>query len=266
MKLLLALLATATAVKFKPHVNKTHKVLPKGLLRDDLQFPLFVHIPKTAGTSIWKALGPNYTDSGRYPEVPFFCMKHNPPQEHVPDSWAVVRDVCDRLVSEFAWARLQGWYQAYQKEGLHYHEEPNCTTFNKWVSLVTRKYQDNSDVEDCHMIPQWCYASKVDKVLPMTSHLEEDIRHMDKRLQFLNLPKKNHHSHFVKKMNVSCGCLSPANLEAVQTHFLEDFVHLRSVLGPSQFEPKAAAQPNFAVKRSVCASFRRSGKQVKLSR
>ncbi|CAJ1341757.1 unnamed protein product [Effrenium voratum] len=186
--------------------------------------------------------------------------------EHVPDSWAVVRDVCDRLVSEFAWARLQGWYQAYQKEGLHYHEEPNCTTFNKWVSLVTRKYQDNSDVEDCHMIPQWCYASKVDKVLPMTSHLEEDIRHMDKRLQFLNLPKKNHHSHFVKKMNVSCGCLSPANLEAVQTHFLEDFVHLRSVLGPSQFEPKAAAQPNFAVKRSVCASFRRSGKQVKLSR
>ena len=34
-------------------------------------------------------------------------------QEHVPDSWAVVRDVCDRLVSEFAWARLQGWYQAY---------------------------------------------------------------------------------------------------------------------------------------------------------
>ncbi|CAJ1341756.1 unnamed protein product [Effrenium voratum] len=81
MKLLLALLATATAVKFKPHVNKTHKVLPKGLLRDDLQFPLFVHIPKTAGTSIWKALGPNYTDSGRYPEVPFFCMKHNPPQD-----------------------------------------------------------------------------------------------------------------------------------------------------------------------------------------
>lgn len=28
----------------------------------------------------------------------------------------------------------------YQKDGLHYHEEPNCTTFNKWVSLVMKKW------------------------------------------------------------------------------------------------------------------------------
>ena len=27
----------------------------------------------------------------------------------------------------------------YQKDGLHYHEEPNCTTFNKWVTLVMKK-------------------------------------------------------------------------------------------------------------------------------
>ena len=40
-------------------------------------------------------------------------------QEHVPDSWAVVRDVCDRLVSEFAWARLQGWYQRHLGANKH---------------------------------------------------------------------------------------------------------------------------------------------------
>ena len=57
------------------------------------------------------------------------------------DSWAVVRDVCDRLVSEFAWAKLQGWYQRYRVEGLDHQEEANCSTFNKWVSLVMRKQQ-----------------------------------------------------------------------------------------------------------------------------
>eukprot|EP00439_Symbiodinium_sp_Y106_P075098 s510_g14.t1 len=113
------------------HAGNTGKE-DQGIAEDpgsDLQGPIFVHIPKTAGTSIWKALGSNFTDSGRYPEVPFFCMKHNPPQdrrgsssslreEHVPDSWAVVRDPCDRLVSEFAWARLQGWYNRLGAFGL----------------------------------------------------------------------------------------------------------------------------------------------------
>eukprot|EP00435_Cladocopium_sp_Y103_P073635 s36_g44.t1 len=249
---------------------KRKKALPKGLLRDDLQGPLFVHIPKTAGTSIWKALGPNYTDSGRYPEVAFFCMKHNPPKEgaalrqgpHVPDSWAVVRDVCDRLVSEFAWARLQGWYQAYQKDGLHHREEPNCTTFNKWVSLVMKKYEQDSDVEDCHLIPQWCYASKVDKMIPLSKHLESDIHKMDRRLSHVDLHSSNSHSHVAKRMNVSCGCLTPANLHAVQTHFLEDFVHLRSVLGPSKYEPAAAADPATTIERSMCSQFHRKGKQM----
>ncbi|CAK8988223.1 Malonyl-CoA-acyl carrier protein transacylase [Durusdinium trenchii] len=169
-------------------------------------------------------------------------------QEHVPDSWAVVRDVCDRLVSEFAWARLQGWYQRYRKEGLDNHAEPNCTTFNKWVTLVMQKYQEDSDVEDCHLIPQWCYASKVDKILPLTEHLERDIRQMDPRLKYVDLHHKNQHSHVVKKMNVSCGCLTPANLKAVQSHFLEDFVHLRSILGPSKYEPKALS--NASIKES----------------
>jgi len=258
--LLLAAWPCTAVVLEKPAQHK--RSLPKGLLRDDLQGPLFVHIPKTAGTSIWKALGPNYTDSGRYPEVAFFCMKHNPPKEHVPDSWAVVRDVCDRLVSEFAWARLQGWYQAYQKDGLHYHEEPNCTTFNKWVSLVMKKYEQNSDVEDCHLIPQWCYASKVDKLIPLTKHLESDIQKLDPRLKHVDLHSSNSHSHVVKRMNVSCGCLSPTNLQAVQTHFLEDFVHLRSVLGPSKYEPAVAADPKTTIQTSMCSKFRRKGKPM----
>eukprot|EP00913_Durusdinium_trenchii_P022372 g21017.t1 len=102
-------------------------------------------------------------------------------------------------------------------EGLDNHAEPNCTTFNKWVTLVMQKYQEDSDVEDCHLIPQWCYASKVDKILPLTEHLERDIRQMDPRLKYVDLHHKNQHSHVVKKMNVSCGCLTPANLKAVQT-------------------------------------------------
>ncbi|CAE6931093.1 MCAT [Symbiodinium microadriaticum] len=234
----------------------------KGLLRSDLQGPIFVHIPKTAGTSIWKALGSNFTDSGRYPEVPFFCMKHNPPQEHVPDSWAVVRDPCDRLVSEFAWARLQGWYNRYKADGLDSHATPDCATFNKWVSLVMKAYKTDSEVEDCHMIPQWCYASKVDKLVPMVGDLEQNVRKVDKRLAFLKLNSTNHHSHVLKKYDVGCGCLTPENLKAVQEHFIEDFVHLRQVLGTSKYAPMSASDPNFVVKDSKCAAFHRNGKQL----
>ena len=115
--------------------------------------------------------------------------------------------------------------------------------------LQLSRYKTDSEVEDCHMIPQWChstlplgelpnarflgeswglgrctfaefrrcsgYASKVDKLVPMVGDLEGNIRKVDKRLAFLKLNSTNHHSHVLKKYDVGCGCLTPENLKAV---------------------------------------------------
>ncbi|CAE7748835.1 MCAT [Symbiodinium pilosum] len=96
----------------------------------------------------------------------------------------------------------------------------------------------------------------------MLGNLETKIRQVDKRLSMLKLNSTNHHSHVLKKYDVGCGCLSPENLKAVQEHFLEDFVHLRSVLGPSKYAPKEALESNFVVKESKCSAFLRNGKQL----
>mmetsp|Transcript_46845 Transcript_46845/g.95401 ORF Transcript_46845/g.95401 Transcript_46845/m.95401 type:complete len:102 (+) Transcript_46845:534-839(+) len=99
-------------------------------------------------------------------------------------------------------------------------------------------------------------------MIPLSQHLESDIHKMDPRLSHVDLHSSNSHSHVAKRMNVSCGCLTPANLHAVQSHFLEDFVHLRSVLGPSKYEPKAAADPTTSIERSMCSQFHRKGKAM----
>ncbi|CAJ1427824.1 unnamed protein product, partial [Effrenium voratum] len=150
--------------------------------------PVFVHVPKTAGTSIWEALGPTYSDSGRYPEVPFACMKHNPPQRHVAHSFAIVREPCERLASEFTWGRKLAWFDVYYKKyGVVKEFPPSCQMFNGWVRAVLARFEESSDVEDCHMIPQSCYLSKVDRVLPLDSQLQRNLRLLSPRFARLEL-------------------------------------------------------------------------------
>ena len=51
----------------------------------------------------------------------------------VISSEAVVRDPCDRLVSEFAWARLQGWYNRLGAFGLSFCMILRCGRFGFWL-------------------------------------------------------------------------------------------------------------------------------------
>eukprot|EP00440_Ansanella_granifera_P026673 gb/GFBE01028966.1/.p1 GENE.gb/GFBE01028966.1/~~gb/GFBE01028966.1/.p1 ORF type:complete len:268 (+),score=58.44 gb/GFBE01028966.1/:1-804(+) len=256
-----ALCAVCLALVAQPLMAMKQR-LPTSFAQN-LPGPLFIHIPKTAGTSIWEAMGPKYTDSNRYPEVPFFCMKHNPPAvDHVPDSWAIVRDPCDRLVSEFIWASRLAWFRKYEQKnpGVNLTNGLNCDVFNAWVSTVMQLYKNESSLEDCHLIPQWCYASKVDKLLPLDAQLEDRIHKMDSRLSYVKLPHRNEDPSSVKKA-VGCGCLTPENLKAVQDHFFVDFRNLRSVLGESKWAPKDMDDPALVAQHnSTCAAFYRGGK------
>eukprot|EP00931_Biecheleriopsis_adriatica_P085547 TRINITY_DN6012_c0_g1_i1.p1 TRINITY_DN6012_c0_g1~~TRINITY_DN6012_c0_g1_i1.p1 ORF type:complete len:277 (-),score=41.34 TRINITY_DN6012_c0_g1_i1:130-960(-) len=232
-----------------------------GVLGQPLRGPLFVHIPKTAGSSIWAALGSNYADSSRYKEVPFFCVKHNPPAEHVKDSWAVVRDPCERLQSEFNWVRGVATFYEFAQDGVDVYKKPaDCGVFNSWVSAVIKRYQNSSEIEDCHMIPQWCYASKVDKLLPMDSKLEQRIRDMDERLSNIKLPVINRGLEYEKR-GITCDCLTPENLKLVQNHFFDDFKHLSETLGWSKWAPAEAKDPQAPERPSSCKVFYRSGKK-----
>ncbi|CAE7514887.1 MCAT, partial [Symbiodinium natans] len=220
---------------------------------------VFVHVPKTAGTTIWDALGPSYTDSGRYDEVQFGCMKHNPPRDHVRNSFAIVREPCDRLVSEFAWAKNQAWFDVYYKEyRVAKAFPPTCEMFNGWVRAVLRRYAERSDVEDCHVIPQWCYLAKVERILPLDGHLQDHFRSLAPDFRDVVLKRLNSDDS-ARRSNVTCACLDAENLLAIQQHFRDDFATWRLVSGNSSpFAPRGA-DPR--ARRASC-SFRKNGMEI----
>ena len=64
-------------------------------------------------------------------------MKHNPPRDHVRNSFAIVREPCDRLVSEFAWAKNQAWFDVYYKEyRVAKAFPPTCATWREPSHVV----------------------------------------------------------------------------------------------------------------------------------
>mmetsp|Transcript_53493 Transcript_53493/g.125510 ORF Transcript_53493/g.125510 Transcript_53493/m.125510 type:complete len:270 (+) Transcript_53493:52-861(+) len=220
---------------------------------------VFVHVPKTAGTTIWDALGPSYTDSGRYDEVQFACMKHNPPKHHVSNSFAIVREPCERLVSEFAWAKNQAWFDVYYKDyGVVKTFPPTCEMFNGWVRSVLQRYTAQSDVEDCHMIPQWCYLSKVDRILPLDDRLQKNFRALAPEFGTAVLKRLNSDDS-ARRSNVTCACLDAENMMAIQRHFREDFATWHKISGRlSPFAPQSA-EP---WPRSAECSFRKHGMEI----
>lgn len=220
---------------------------------------VFVHVPKTAGTTIWDALGPSYTDSGRYDEVQFACMKHNPPKHHVRNSFAIVREPCERLVSEFAWAKNQAWFDIYYKDyGVVKTFPPTCEMFNGWVRSVLQRYTAQSDVEDCHLIPQWCYLSKVERILPLDDRLQTNFRALAPEFRTAVLKRLNSDDS-ARRSNVTCACLDADNMLAIQRHFREDFATWREISGRSSpFAPQSAEREP----RSAECSFRKHGVEI----
>ena len=49
----------------------------------------------------------------------------------------------------------------YKRYGVVKEFPPSCQMFNGWVRAVLARFEESSDVEDCHMIPQSCYLSQL---------------------------------------------------------------------------------------------------------
>ena len=130
--------------------------------------PVFIHIPKTGGTSIELTAARRGVKLGAcastcpvldntcegieasqaYPVQPGYekCSRlHRPPRFSngvIPNSFCVIRNPFDRLVSEFNYWRLMPWVQN--------PAEDTCGDFERWVEGVASSIIDNKMMA-CHL-------------------------------------------------------------------------------------------------------------------
>lgn len=144
------------------------------LKKNDNRKLIYIHIPKTAGTSI-EDLGKKYDINwGRFAvkndkylvSNNIKCSKwHNPYFIYSKNTFTVVRNPYDRIISEFYWERLNG---------LHTYET-NISGFEKWILDVLDNdvKNDNIYLNDCHILPQTEYTHNKDD----TQRIEHIIKY-----------------------------------------------------------------------------------------
>lgn len=125
------------------------------LFRFDNSVVLFIHVPKTGGSSIEQALrrmgGREALLASKGLDYAKCTPQHMPadilslfvPKDFYDMSFAVVRDPCSRLISEFKMRR----------EGRKRRDLP-LLSFAEWVDLAFARYQKNPYVFDNHIRPQ----------------------------------------------------------------------------------------------------------------
>src|SRR5438105_2217430 len=128
----------------------------------------FIHIPKTGGEEI-RRVG----RTGGYEWVlntvsPYFSCNftHVPPSKFIKDSFTVVRNPYDRVVSEYKW------------------RNPENQSVEGMNAYIQHALQQRDDYLDCHWLPQHIYARHAEHVLRF-ENLQEDFSRLMKKY---NLP------------------------------------------------------------------------------
>ena len=166
---------------------------------------LFLHIPKTAGTSIEKALNIQTPEclyfKGRYRTFPV-CPQHLFFSEIVTDCpfvqtytmFTIVRNPFDRFVSEFLFYKNTDW--ANQYHGL---------TFEEFVHVATNLLAEKRRrVFDGHLEPQHYYLDyklpihifKFENLVPLEEWLSEKTNKQIKLPQELKNKTREHYTEY----------------------------------------------------------------------
>jgi len=143
---------------------------------------LFVHIPKTGGTSIeaWlESFGPLQLSAAGVPEAlrttPQHLTYHDIrtlfAEDYFDFAFAVVRNPFARLESEYR---------------MHQQMRTNAgfaqpAPFNTWLDLMLRKVKSDRHVHDNHLRPQWQFVSKKVVVYKLEDGLQAILRDVAKR-------------------------------------------------------------------------------------
>ena len=118
--------------------------------------PVFLHIPKTGGTTIETVLGTLGIDVGFCHKRPFEFRKkyigyeqwHTPPAAEVPDSFAIVRNPYSRAQSEFLWR--MNWLDKALFHSLRPGYDPeNCKKFENHIKQQVHDAH-KSELSQCY--------------------------------------------------------------------------------------------------------------------
>jgi hypothetical protein len=138
-------------------------------------FPIFLHIPKSGGTSVESMVGAiggklgscNSEDLGltRPFEIdPAWVVGksedfHSPPaMRHLPNSFVTVRNPYARAESEFAWFKARYFHDQPLDAG---YSERNCEEFSEWIHTVTR-WVLNSPLIECYREGEYSDSAMAD--------------------------------------------------------------------------------------------------------
>lgn len=131
--------------------------------KEGQEFPIFLHIPKSGGTSVESMVGAvggklgscNSEDLGLtrpFEIAPAWVVGksedfHSPPAtRHLKNSFVSVRNPYARAESEFAWFKARYFHESPLDAG---YSEKNCEEFSEWIHTVTR-WVLNSPLIECY--------------------------------------------------------------------------------------------------------------------
>jgi hypothetical protein len=191
-------------------------------------FPIFVHIPKTGGTSIENALLQQDVKVGKYLDhsqhsykvAHVHCSRwHIPPVAVVENSFTVVREPFSRLESEFKYCR---------RIRLDYCQNTNddLNGYQDWIVNTLEKARKRYNIGDCHLIPQWHYARWVTVKLPFSQLHKAEFWEQIRRYYNLTKITQLHAKETPRHNGSYVDSLSPEVKSMVELHFREDFQFL----------------------------------------
>lgn len=269
----LALAATATAAALIEKCSAKKPLAPFLLQARSQQSKLesnhsytFVHIPKTAGSEIENTLHKFGVEEGAHAswrfEAPYLLSQssslhynnflpkcspwHIPPAQHVHGGWTIVREPIDRTLSEFCYRQGQvhedggtlGRPPCSDCKAKYFTQD--CVGLNAWVEAILNSYSHSPWVNDCHMLPQWMYASKVDYIFSFEKLDDEDwprIKTMYGLPANAGFLEKSAMVGYApcKDAVLKPGCLTSQSTTLLKRHFHEDYEYLQSAghFGPN---------------------------------
>jgi hypothetical protein len=133
----------------------------------------FIHIPKTAGTSIENAAKNNNLLWGRF-DTTLKSSKNIPawhcPQEILPYCFCVIRNPFDRFISQF------------------YHDNEiknyNSEKLNKYIEVKIPLIKNNMNISDNHFLPQYKFYEKCHIIISF-DNLQNNLNNL---MKMFNLP------------------------------------------------------------------------------